>query len=240
MIGPEVHQVCLVRGSPARRALGLLLTATAALVLGLGVAWRAGPPAAPPAPPAPALVAMLNEPAKSDREWRSRFFRSMASLGVEVPLRAAAGLADVDEGYAVAVGPAGADYFVAVLRGSTPFLPGYDTQHLLLFDRRGTLLDALSCSISNRLTRMYADSGTFRTDVLGPGEDADLTMRYVPRKGERVAGNWTHEITHGGTRRRFFWDQDSPDALPSAEMESRGLCRVAVRGGKFVVVYPPP
>jgi hypothetical protein len=87
---------------------------------------------------------------------------------------------------------------------------------------------------------MYADSGAFRTDLLGPGEDADLTMRYVPRKGERVAGNWTHEITHGGRTRRFSWDQDSPGALPSAEMESQGLCRVAVQSGKFIVVYPPP
>jgi hypothetical protein len=88
---------------------------------------------------------------------------------------------------------------------------------------------------------MFVDySGTFRTDVLNAAGGAQLAVRYIPGPGGSVSGNWEHHITHGGRMYRFRWGQDRPGAIRSAEWEREGLCRVAVRDERFVVLFPPP
>jgi hypothetical protein len=90
---------------------------------------------------------------------------------------------------------------------------------------------------------MFQDrGGVFRTDVAESPEDdgAWLVVRHIPERGERVAGRWFHEIRHAGAIHDYSWDQDQPDAVRSAEWETRGLCRVTIRSGKFVVLFPGP
>src|SRR5262249_15258494 len=99
--------------------------------------------------------------------------------------------------------------------------------------RAGKLLDRLCCDLSNRLTSGLPVPGVFRTDVLS-SPDADgarLVVRYVPPKGEPISGNWSHEVTHQGMTHGFRWAEQ-------AGWAAKGLCRVAVRGDRFVVVFP--
>jgi hypothetical protein len=188
----------------------------------------------------PSLKVLLRESAQGDRDHRSPFFTALLSLARRHGARPADYVPGrfVDEGFAA---PVGGGHVVAILRGIDPFIPGRDTQVLLLLDHEGRLLDRLACGINNRLTRMYVPAGTFRTDVpAAPEADgAQLVVRYVPEPGGSVSGNWSHEITQGGRTNRFPWDQGRPGALPSAEWGGKGLCRVAVRDGKFVVLFPP-
>jgi len=65
-----------------------------------------------------------------------------------------------------------------------------------------------------------------------------LVVRYIPEDGGSVPGNWSHEISYGNKIYSFCWDQDRPEALRSAEMDKKGLCRVAIRNNKFVVLFP--
>jgi hypothetical protein len=129
---------------------------------------------------------------------------------------------------------------VVVLRDASGFTGGSDTQYLLLLDSEGRLLDRLSCEISNRLT--FPRFLAFRTDVLeAPEEDgAQLVIRYLPSEGGGVSGSWGHAITHAGKTYRYRWDQGRPDTVRSAEWEAKGLCRVAVEGGKLCVRFPRP
>jgi hypothetical protein len=190
----------------------------------------------------PDLGVLLRHSARRDKDHRSPFFAALGSLArkhgarTDDYLHLPEGLFVLDGGFAVR---AGAGHVVAVLEGDDCFVPGSDLQQLLLLDRRGRVRDRLSCEISNRLARELVDSGTFRTDVLDPpgADGATLVIRYIPEKGGRVAGHW-HVLTVGGRAYSFSWDQDRPDAIRSAVWEKKGLCRVAVRGGKFAVLFP--
>ncbi len=207
--------------------------------------WRWGPGVPEPDPDAaplhPSLAALLQEPAKEDSGHQSRFFTALSALaqpqGFDLDR-------SVDEGYAVVVRSGGRRYVVAVLRGWSHTIPGDDTQHLLLFNPGGTPLDTLSCSINCRLTRMYAGSGTYRTEVLDPDADVRLVLRYVPEPGGRIAGNWDHSVTHQGRTQAFHWEKgygraENKGFLRTADLEREGLCRVAVRDGRFAVLFPP-
>jgi hypothetical protein len=190
----------------------------------------------------PSLKVLLEAPVTDDPEHKSRFFTSLATL--------AAKNADnftyktrhwyMDEGYAFKIRIADNYYVVAVLRGDTNSIPGIDAQRLILFDPNGRVLDKLSCEINSRLSRMYSNSGQFCTDVLDgtKNSDAQLAIRYIPEKGGSVSGNWSHEIISHGKTYSFHWDQDAPNNIRSSEWKSKGLCRVAIRAGKFSVVFP--
>jgi hypothetical protein len=188
----------------------------------------------------PALEVMLREPAQGDRRHRQRFFTALASLAKKHQAKPEVyliGDSFVADGFAVRIG---ADFVVAVLREDIPVLPGEDRQHLLLLDRHGKVLDHLSCAINNRLTKMAANSGIFRTEMADTAvpDEARLVVRYLPEIGGRIAGNWSHEIVLAGERYTYSWDQDRPDSIRSAEWEKKGLCRVAIRGGRFSVAFP--
>ncbi len=122
------------------------------------------------------------------------------------------------------------DHVVVVLRGRSHWIPGHDTQYLLLLDQDGRIADRLSCAINNRLTRRFrGHPPTFCTDV-PPAPETD-GARLVVRYSGSVSGNWSHQVTHEGKTHSYYWGQDGPNA---------GLCRVGVRGGKFVVLFPGP
>jgi hypothetical protein len=179
---------------------------------------------------------LLRKSAKADRDHASPFFRALEALARQQgrPLKGLLADGWIEDGYAVRVQDGRHRRVVVILRSNDHIIPGADTQHLLLLDCTGHILDTLSCEISSRLTRMFVDSGTFRTDV----DRGQLVIHYIPEVGGPIAGNWAHAITHAGKTHRYHWDQKRPGAVPSAEWEQQGLCRVAVQGGKFVVVFP--
>ena len=183
----------------------------------------------------PALASLLPQSAKGDGDRTSPFFTALAQLARKhgLTLDDYDPTRDADEGYALRRG----DYVVVVLRGDSHCIPGDDTQTLLLCGRDGTLLDMLSCAVNNRLTRWVVNhKGVFRTEAPQPPEKdgAQFIIRYVP-DGDELSGNWSHSVAHGGGEQFFAW---GPGPLSPGEWASKGLCRVAVRGGKFAVLFP--
>ena len=227
--------------------LGLGLIALAVWILRPGGEVQLRTPSIPTAPDPhfdPAVELLLRERATSDRQRQSAFFKALTALAERHGSRPEEYIPEpwIDEGRATAIKIQHTAYAAVVLRGNTYFITGRDTQHLLLLTADGRLLDRVSCEISNRLTSFYEPSGTFFTEVpeLPQRDDARLVVRYAPPKGEAISGNWSHEILHAGETRTFGWDQGRPGSIPSTEWEEKGLCRVAVRDGKFAVVFPEP
>lgn len=216
--------------------LGVLVVASVVLA----VWWRHG---SDDTARHPLLMALLIGPAKEDGEQHSVFFKSLSALarpqGFDLDR-------NVDEGYAVRVRSGQQRYVVAVLWGWGHYIPSWDTQYLLLFSPDGELLDTLSCSINCRLTRVFIKeiSGTFRTDVLDADDDARLVLRYVPEPGGRIAGNFSHWVNHQGRssaypwEKGYGWGRENEGFLRTADMEREGLCRVAIRDGRFSVLFP--
>lgn len=87
---------------------------------------------------------------------------------------------------------------VVILYMADARYPGEDVQKLLLLDRRGRIRDTLSCSVNNRL--VFWGGGLFRTDLpLNTQRDgAQLIVRYIPKDGGAISGNFAHEIHHDG------------------------------------------
>jgi len=185
----------------------------------------------------PRIQVLLHSSAKNDEVHKSSFFDAFFTLFRENHLR----FDDyyfVDRGFAVEKG----SRIVVVLRGWNHMIPGSDTQQLILFDRGGKVLDRVSCDINSRLTGETDGTATFRTDVLEkPTRDgAELVIRYVPEKGESMYGNWSHDLTHEGTIYTFRWDPDLPMNARPPDWAGKGLCRLAVRGNKFKILFPKP
>jgi hypothetical protein len=113
-----------------------------------------------------------------------------------------------------------------------------DRQHLLLLDRHGRVRDRLCCQID--LSLAVIARSEFRTEVLGRQEPGGtcLVVRYRPAAGESIDPEWGHTITHGGKTFTYRWDQGRPGAVKPREWGRKGFCRVGVRGGKFLVLWP--
>jgi hypothetical protein len=200
----------------------------------------------------PLLVALLAGPAEKDGEHRSVFFRALSALagpqGFTLDRHVVEGdtvqIRHVDEGYAVRVRSGRRRYVVAVLRGWDGYIPGSDTQYLLLFSPDGELLDTLSCSINARLTRMAVESGTFHTDVLDADEDGPPRPPLRPAAGGADRGQLVPRGDLPCETRRYVWERAyhgeemGQEALRTADMEREGLCRAAIRDGKFAVLFP--
>ncbi len=187
----------------------------------------------PQEPTDPLVRLLLHERVRGVRAWESPFFRALETLwgrgGARPADRFWSEYAFADEGYATPLG----GYVLVVVRADSCFIPGTDTQHLLLLDRAGRVLDTLSCSVSNRITYPRYDDivsgkvhlpteaaanglvtwqegprpGTdFHVDVLhGPEPDgAQVAIRLDPRMGGRLE-RWEHTVTHRGSTARYPW-----------------------------------
>jgi len=192
----------------------------------------------------PAVELLLRESAKDDVEHESPFFKALTALAEKHGLSRkeyfpGRWLDGPEDGYATRVGTSRNAHVVVVLRYAEKIIPGRDTQHLLLLNAGGKVLDRLSCDINNRLTTCLADPGRYFAEVTdSPQQDgAQLVIRYVPEKGGSIPGNWSHEITHGATY-SFHWGQAGRGHIRSDEWEEKGLCRVAIRDDKFAVIFP--
>jgi hypothetical protein len=129
-------------------------------------------------------------------------------------------------------------YYVTIFRGWRLSVPGTDTQYLLLRDSKRSTLDLVTCSINNRLTQQAL--GNFITEAIDSSDDnaVRFVLRYVPTNEDEYRGNWSHEGTHRGTVYSFPWNPDKPRAISAADFKSEGLCRLAIKDNKFVVVFP--
>ncbi len=193
----------------------------------------------------PLVTALLHEKSKNDPEHKSPFFAALIALARKHSLGTKEywleECAVPDEGYAVQIGTGSDRHVVAILRGDSHCIPGYDAQYLLLLDRDGRLLDWLACVVNNRLTRMFLNHMVdFRTEVpeANQADGAQLVVRFIPENSESISGNWRHSITHAGRTTYWSWSQDELDAIRSAEWDSKGLCRIAIRDSRFSVLFP--
>jgi hypothetical protein len=217
-----------------RRAVLLSVAVTVALIALRDLAGR------PSSVAELSLSVMLREPAGGDPDRKSAFFAALSAVARRNGARAEDYVDPcVDGGFAAEVG--GGNVLV-VLEGCDHAIPGRDTRHLLLLDRDGRLLDRLACEINSRLTRLALeeDAGVFRTDVhrrAGP-DGARVVIRYTPEKGG-VMGNFGHEIRSGGSWHSFAWTPEGAGGVGPEEWLEKGLCRIAVRGGKFALLFPP-
>lgn len=138
------------------------------------------------------------------------------------------------------IGSDGEPYIIFFRRDISRIMPGPDTLRLLLQNGDRQILDKLSCTISNRLTAMFVESGTFGIDVPEGSEDdgAQIVIRFIPAKGDTFPGNFGHDIMHGNEMCEFHWESNKPGDSSVEKYDRKGLCRIAVRGGKFRILFP--
>ena len=117
--------------------------------------------------------------------------------------------------------------FVVAILGATGFsVPGIECQKLILIDDAGKILDELSCGINTRygsLTTAYPK----RDDDDG----AQLVIQFVPTPDNKSKWHNWHTITHEGKPYTFR-------ANEPIDWVNRGLVRLAIRDGKFRVLFP--
>jgi hypothetical protein len=188
-------------------------------------------------PSDPPLKRLLHCSAKHDRRHTTRFFTALSAVFLQnkAPLTDFEPGWGIDEGYAVSVNDGLKNYIAVVLRGWDHIIPGDDTQYLFLLGADGKILDRMSCAVNSRLTREVVAKGSFRTALVRKRESdgTDLIVRYSPPNGESISGNWAHTIVCRGYVRSYPWNEEPPN-----DFEKKGLCRVAIREGKFVVLFP--
>jgi hypothetical protein len=107
-------------------------------------------------------------------------------------------------------------------------------QNLVLMDREGRVLDALSCSLSPALGNEYIETGCLTVDAQATGSSDGVEL-VVNHFGNLRTG-LRHEVKHAGRKCEYDW---SEDAIPARQWLLKGLCRVAVRNGRFEVLWPP-
>jgi hypothetical protein len=201
----------------------------------------------------PSVCVLLDEPVDAEQQarflplWdhRGRFSAALAALASQhgLPPEEYRAHLRITEGAAFRVGRGPDGRVVVVLRDHSGFIPGPDTQHLLLLDRHGRLLDRLSCEVSTRLTTDCFGCGCgFRTDVPEDpeGDGAQFVIRLVPKRGPVPGDGSEYQLTHAGKTETYRWGEDRAGATPSADGSQEGLCRVAIRDGKFHILFPKP
>jgi hypothetical protein len=114
-------------------------------------------------------------------------------------------------------------------------------QCLTIVDGEGSFVDSLlcytDCPVPGGLMLNTPD-GILYTDVLDRPESDGAQFIIRCEKLDEISGEWNHEITLHGRSHRFSWDQTNRDTR-FAEWMQKGLCRIAVRDGRFEVLWPP-
>lgn len=195
-------------------------------------------------PTDPPLTRILHCATRNDHNRTSRFFTALSAVFRKnsLPLTDQQPGWGIDAGYAVTISQGEHNYVVVVLRGWGHMIPGDDSQYLYLFASDGTFLDQISCAIDADLTRnSMAKIGNFHTDIARKtqSDGARLIVRYHPPDGRSISGPWTHRIVYHGIMKSVHCQVDEPDGMPLAEFEQQGLCRIAIKDGKFVLLEGP-
>jgi hypothetical protein len=129
-----------------------------------------------------------------------------------------------------------ARHVVIIFRSSTHSIPGRDMQTVILLDTHGNFLDQLACEINSRLTNM--NWGRFQI-VVPPKPEADGAQLVIRLDGVRGRPtNHVQFVFHGGKKLEFpLGDDDVPKDQP-LKWQKNGLCRLAVKDGKFSLLFP--
>jgi len=120
-------------------------------------------------------------------------------------------------------------YVVAILSAPMAGIPDTAIQQLVLLGPKGQFLDKVACAINSRY-------GTLKTDVKKDSESdgAHLIVRFYPGSLNKTPWHNWHTITCEGKAFTFR----EPFAQPQEDWLKKGLCRIAIRDGKFAVVFP--
>lgn len=139
-----------------------------------------------------------------------------------------------NEDRAIPVTVGSESYILRIRGGSSPLIPGEDIQVMMLIDRQEVIRDVLACAVSNRVTR-----GAARFQTIAPlMAEQDGACAALRLDGASARGNFEHTVVHDGQLNRYHWNQDNPATNEPTRWDVRGLCRVAIVGGKFRVIFP--
>jgi hypothetical protein len=145
------------------------------------------------------------------------------------PARAGRASAILNQGRAVEIPTDRGRFVVAILGTLCVSIPGVMAHQVVLIDQQGQILDEVGCGINSRY-------GALATDVKNPpeGDGAQLVIRFVSNYGPRSTWHNWHTLTYQGQAYTFREDEhDEPSVW-----DTNGLCRIGVRKGKFVVLFP--
>ena len=126
----------------------------------------------------------------------------------------------------------GARTYVVVQQTVQPMtIPGTSAQQLLLLSSEGELLDRVQCNINSRY-------GVVDTEFK-PAPDEDGAQIVICFRGTRYGGkeNWWHNwhtIVHAGISKTFR----EPETGEPNDWDTKGLCRMGIEGGRFVITFP--
>ncbi len=138
-------------------------------------------------------------------------------------------MAILQKGRAVKFDSANQTYTVVIL-GTIPFgVPGNDAQKLLLLSESGQVLDTLSCGINSRY-------GSLLTAYPKRDDDdgAQFVIRFIPRPINKSKWHNWHTVIHGENKYTF----DVAEKNEPIDWVNRGLVRVAIKNGKFRILFP--
>ena len=171
----------------------------------------------------PLLMTLLSSKAEWDFDHSSDFFCTLSALNT----RNEFDLNFYCTGHAVAVFCDKKNYVVVLLSKPAPGKPATETRKIILFDEHGKFLDSLSCSISSRY-------GTLLTGY--PKRDEDDGAQFVIRFVTNLKSKWHnwHTITHGENKYTF----EAAEKHEPIDWVNRGLVRVAIKNGKFRILFP--
>lgn len=142
---------------------------------------------------------------------------------------------DWDEVRAVPLRSGKDSYVVVLLKSWDQWKLGGDVQTVLLLDGGGNLKDRLACVVHARLTRMHR--GRYHT-VLPDKPQLDGARMIIRLDRMRVRGNFSHAILHGGKADDFYWGFERLPEDEPTQWDKKGLCRIAIKGGKLKVLFP--
>lgn len=132
-------------------------------------------------------------------------------------------------GRAVEVDADGERYVVAILEALGGTIPGVAADQLVLLDLRGRLRDQLRCGVKDSYQAPFTE--------VKPTPDSDGAWFVIHLRSRLTEGTtppkW-HTITYGGHAYTFARGGRAEQSL----WVTKGLCRIGVQKGKFVVLFP--
>jgi hypothetical protein len=121
-------------------------------------------------------------------------------------------------------------YLVDIKQSVSSRLTEWECELLALLDDKGNCLDKVSCSGDRRYV-LWTE---------GPLNGERDGARFVIRDPAIEEGYWDFYVDHGAEHYWFCSYSSEKASISFAELSTRGTCRVAIRDGRFEVLWPPP
>lgn len=181
----------------------------------------------------PFVRQMLESPHVYDERWdrdSTPFFKALWTLleshGKSLEEYARYG---ADSGRAVALRSGEKVYVVAILGRQSRVMPGTSAQQIVLISQDGEFLDKLACHINNRY-------GYIDTEIRTPPDPdgSQTVIVFKPKVLNSSGWHAWHKITYAGKTYDFREDEKEQPSV----WDEKGLCRVKIADGRFVVLFP--